>query len=116
MSQFNINNIPLDILKEIIILLDISSLSNIISINQYINQVCDNNFMKDYIIKHYDPIHYKVGKWDNNVFNIPIINYNIDFQSLDNEKCCKNRNENRNEKCNEKYGENRNENYDINSH
>ena len=77
MSQDNlIQSIPLDTYRKILFLLDPEDLSNECSTNKYANNVCsDDHFIRDYIRKHYDPLQYKVGKWDNNVFENPIINH-----------------------------------------
>ena len=71
MSQDNCNfiqSLPSEIYREFFFYLDPISLINKCLTNHYANQIYNENFIRDYIIRNFDPKKYNIELWENNIF------------------------------------------------
>ena len=77
MSQYSnrnlLQNVPIEMYRKILFRLDPESLNEECSTNKYASQVCDKNFIRDYITYNFDPEKYNIDNWNEDVFK----NFNV---------------------------------------
>jgi hypothetical protein len=59
--------IPIDVYKEIIFKLEPGAFIDACYSNKYAINICDNNFVKTYIIYNFDPLNYNFNEWNDDI-------------------------------------------------
>ena len=68
-DYYYLKTIPKETYQKILKLLEPPDLLRICETNKYAQNICDNNFYREYIKKKYNPSYFGFDKWDNNIFN-----------------------------------------------
>ena len=70
-----LREIPFDMVKKILLLLDPEDLQSECRSNKYVTNICrDDTFFQEYIKRNFDPIKFGYQQWNSSIFEDPFIN------------------------------------------